>query len=516
MVEWLPSWFAERGRWTRLALAMLAGAVMTGGHAPVNIPYGFFLAVPVLIWLVNGAPTARAAAWIGWGAGFGYFVTGLHWIGHAFLVDADRFAWLLPLGVIAMPAGLSLFWAMAFWFAKRTWPPHIISSSIWLCGVWTVAEYARGNVLTGFPWALPGYVWVETPVMQAASWAGPYGISFLSLLLTALPLVGLAAAGRGPKLVTGLAVLACAALWIAGTARIPDATQYDAEAPVLRLVQPNAPQHLKWVPGHREKFYERALQATAAESDTELGPPDAFIWPETAIYFLPAFNPDEVARISDVAGNKPVLLGALHSEDQGGNEIWRNSFFSIGADRKLGERYDKFHLVPFGEYLPMASVLEALGLRQFALQGGFTPGPGPRVLTVGNLPRFSVLICYEAIFPDEIIGDERPDWLLQITNDAWFGSFAGPQQHLAQARIRSIEQGLPMVRSANTGISAIIDSYGLIVVSISLHNYNFVDAVLPRPIEPTLYSRMGDLPVVFLIVIAAFFARLSIFITKPD
>lgn len=495
--------FAGFGRWQRLAAAFLAGAVMTAGHPPVDLPWGGFVAVPVLVWLIAGAPSGRAAAWIGWAAGFGYFTTGLHWLGHAFLVEPDRFLFLMPLGVIGLPAFLATFWMLAFWVVKRFWPGHNVVGAVLLAAAWTAVEYARGNVLTGFPWALPGYVWVETPVMQSASWAGPYGMTLLTLILTGVPLLALASR----RWVLGGATLVCiAGLWIWGTARMPAQVAYAEDAPVIRLVQPNAPQAVKWKPGYREQFYERGLQATAAPADSRLGPPDVVIWPESALYYLPANNPQEVDRISQIARRAPLIVGAMHAEMRGPEEAWTNALFTITPDGVLDQRYDKHHLVPFGEYLPIDPILRALGLRQFSHRGGFSAGPGPRTLTIDGLPPFAALICYEAIFPQEIVAGERPAWLLQLTNDAWFGSFAGPQQHLAQARIRAIEQGLPFVRSANTGISAIIDPHGLVVVSLGLHNSGGVDGKLPSPLAPTLYSRYGDWPALFLIVFSLSFS----------
>ena len=506
-------WLFGRGRWQRLGIAILAGAAMTLGHAPVGLPWILFLAVPVLVWLWAVAPSGAAAFWAGWGAGFGYFVTGLHWIGNAFLVNPEKFLWLIPLGVAALPAGLAIFWGLAFWLAKRMQPPGPVLGTLLLAAVLTLAEYARANVLTGFPWALPGYVWIDTPIAQAAAWAGPFGLSFLTLALTGSLLVAIFAR---QFLAAAAVVLGVAGLFLHGAQRVPDQTAYAPDTAVLRIVQPNAPQHEKWVPGKRETFYERALEATSASADAALGPADLVIWPETSVFFLPALNPEEVARISAAANGTPVIFGGLHAELRDGQEIWFNSMFVAGPDGNLTTRYDKHHLVPFGEYLPFQGLLSAIGLQQFAQAGRFTPGSGPTQIALPGLPVFAPLICYEAIFPDEIVPDARPDWLLQITNDGWFGSFAGPQQHLVQARFRAIEQGLPLVRAANTGISAVIDSYGLIVVFIPMHNYRAVDAKLPLKIDPTLYSRWGDAPALFMIVILLVFSAFRRIITRRD
>ena len=501
----VPRWLARQGRWRRLGVATLAGAAMTLGQPPVAQPWALLLALPVLVWLIDAAPGPRAAALAGWGAGFGYFVTGLYWIGHAFMVDAAQFAWLMPFAVTLLPAFLGLFWAAAFAFARRIWPHGRWWRVVALAASVTLVEYARSHVLTGFPWGLPGYVWVETPVMQAAAWAGPFGLTFLTLALMPLVLIGIVECRRTASLV---ALAGLAALWATGEARLRAAVDHDS-GPVLRLVQPNAEQALKWQPEHAAVFYARLLAATAAPPDPVLGPPAAVIWPETAVTFLPAYQPERRAEIAAAAGGAPVILGALHGERRDGEEQWFNSLMTILPDATLGPRYDKSHLVPFGEYLPYESVLGPIGLRQLVSQGGFTPGPGPRVLEVPGLPPFSPLICYEMIFPSGIVpatasGGNRPDWLLQITNDAWFGGFAGPQQHLAQARIRAIEQGLPVVRVANTGISAAIDAHGRVLARIPLQTDGYRDIRLPGALPPTLYARTGDVPAMSLVVLVFF------------
>ena len=264
-------WLARQGRWRRLGVAILAGAAMTLGQAPISQPWALFAAIPVLVWLIDTAPGPRAAALSGWGAGFGYFITGLYWIGHAFLVDAEQFAWLMPFAVMLLPAFLGLFWAAAFGFARRIWPRGRWWRPVALAAGLTLVEYARGNVLTGFPWGLPGYVWVETPVMQAAAWAGPFGMTFLTLALMPLVLIGMAERRWNATLI-GLATLA--GLWFAGTARLPapaDGYTSPLLRPVLRIVQPNAGQKLKWQPDQAKVFYARLLAATAAPSDPALG-----------------------------------------------------------------------------------------------------------------------------------------------------------------------------------------------------------------------------------------------------
>ncbi len=493
------------GRWRRLGLAFLAGALITAGQAPVQFPWTLFLALPAITWLVAAAPGPRAAAWIGWAAGFGYFVTVFHWMGYPFLVDAEDFAFLMPLPVLVFPAFLAVFWAAALWAAKRFWPGGMVSGALLVATLLTAVEIARSFALTGYPWALPGYVWIDLPPMQVAAWIGPFGMTLLTLVLTALPLT---AAAERRWAVLALSLAAGAGIWAAGAERLTEPLTYARDAPVLRVVQPNAPQRLKFEPGYREEYYRRLLASTAAPADPALGTPDVVLWPETSVFFVVDENPDEAAHIAELAGGAPVVLGTLRREpgDPGqARDRWFNSLEVVLPDGTLGPRYDKHHLVPFGEYMPLWSVARYLHVPNFTSGPGFSPGPGPRTIALPGLPPFSPLICFEAIFPWEVIADgPRPSWMLQLTNDAWFGPLAGPRQHFAQARARAIEQGMPMVRAANTGISAIIDSYGRVVESLGLDIYGKIDAKLPEAIPPTLYSRTGDWPALSAVVILSF------------
>lgn len=474
---------------------------MTAGHAPIHLPWGWFIAMPGLIWLVATAPTPRAGAWIGWAAGFGHFITLFHWMGYPFLVDAEQFAWLMPLPVLIFPAFLAIFWAAALWAARRLWPGGMIAGALLVAALLSLAGIARSFAFTGYPWGLPGYIWLDLPPMQAAAWVGPFGMTLATLILTALPLLALAGRRWG---VLALSLVAAAGIWAAGDARLTQPTTYAPDAPVLRLVQPNAPQHLKFAPGYREKFYERLLALAAAPSDPAIGAPDLVIWPETAVYFLLDENPDQIARIARAAHGATVALGTMRREKSSPRDRWYNSLAVVLPDGTLGAIYDKHHLVPFGEYMPFWPVMRHLGLPQFTAGPGFSAGPGPRTLSLPGLPSFSPLICYEAIFPWEVVAPgPRPDWLLQITNDAWFGPWAGPHQHYAQTRIRAIEQGLPMVRAANTGISAIIDAHGRVVASLPLDTVGKIDAKLPAALPATIYARTGDWPAIAAIVILA-------------
>ncbi len=482
-------WIAGRGPWARAGLAAVAGALLTAAQPPVSAPAALFLAMPLLVWLVDAAPSARAAAIVGWVAGFAHFVTALHWIGHAFLVDAERFAWAMPFAVTLLPAGFALYWAAAAALAHALWPGGTWTRAILLAAALAAAEAVRAHAFTGFPWGLAGYGWLDTALAQTAAWVGPFGLTLLTLGLAALPLV---AGPRSPAAWGALGLLAL--LWAGGAARAPVEA---ADGPVLRIVQPNAPQHLKWHPDHAERFLRRLVDLTAAPPGP-LGAPAAVIWPETAITFLPQDAPEAVRQLAGVARGAWLVTGALFYETGAdGRRRWSNSLMAVSPEGAIAERYDKHHLVPFGEYMPARALLERLGLEALAgMNGaGFVPGRAARSLALPGLPPMAPAICYEMIFPAEVVPPgPRPDWILHATNDAWFGSFAGPQQHLAQARMRAIEQGLPVVRAANTGISAVIDARGRVLRALPLGEAGAIDAALPPPGAPTLYARTGDWP----------------------
>jgi apolipoprotein N-acyltransferase len=271
-------------------------------------------------------------------------------------------------------------------------------------------------------------------------------------------------------------------------------------AAVVRIVQPNAPQHEKWDRDLAPMFVERQLAMTASDPGP-LGPPALVVWPETAIPYLASVAGPVFDAAAAAAGGADVLIGALRDDPQG---RYFNSALQIGPDGQIAAQYDKHHLVPFGEYMPFPGIFRSLGIRALTerTQSGYTPGPGPQVLDLPGIGRALMLICYEAVFPQDTRASTRPDLMIQMTNDAWFGDFAGPQQHLALARMRSIEQGLPLVRAANTGISALIGPRGTVLDQLPLGHAGFVDAVLPQPLPPTVYSRTGDLPLALVLCLS--------------
>ncbi len=484
-------------------LPLACGASLTLAQPPVSLPIFLFIAFPLLLWRLNGVAPARA--WrLGWLAGFGFFLTGLYWIGEAFLVDIARHGWMAPFAIGFMAAGLAIFWAAAFAVARRA--AERWSRALALAAALTLAEYARANVFTGFPWALQAYAWVETPVAQTAAIFGPHMLGLLSLI--AALTFGLAVGGRRWAILAPLALVAAGWGW--GAARVPEEAALRDDGYTVRVVQPNARQRDKWRPEMQPVFFRRLLDYSASDPANA---PDMIIWPETAVPWLVDENKELRDAISSVAAPARLALGTRRVERSGAEPEWRNSLAVVTPGGEIEATYDKRHLVPFGEYIPFHGILSRIGLGPLVGEsGGFTPGAGDALIALEDAPPFVAQICYETIFPHEQPGiDDRPDWILQVTNDAWFGRTGGPHQHLAQARMRTIELGLPLVRSANTGISAIVDPYGRVRQSLALLTEGAVEGVLPAPLPPTPYVRTGDLPWIgfatFLLIISLFAAK---------
>lgn len=461
----------------QLVVAFLAGAFMGLAQAPWSLPYVYFLAIPVLFWLHGGAMSARRAALLGWIAGLAYFGLTLSWLVEPFLVHAASQGWMAPFALFFMAAGLSVFWAGAFALAR---PGNVPA----FAAFWTLAELLRATVFTGFPWGLIAYAWVDTPLVQGASGIGVHGLG----LLTVLGTVWLAGVlnRRWWQASAGVAIFAL--LWGWGAYRLAQPVLDRGVPFVVRIVQPNAAQDLKWLPEFMSVFFERQL-TLSGEGEMR---PDLVIWPEAAVPFIPSQRPDLLQQMAEAAKGAQIVFGARRVDEQ---YRWYNGLFVLDAAGNISAQYDKHHLAPFGEYIPLSDVIAKTGIDWLVgLTGtGFTAGEGVAILEPAGIPAFLPLICYEAIFPqDARIAGQRPEWLLQVTNDAWFGKFSGPYQHLAQARVRAIEQGLPLARAANTGVSAMIGPYGRIRAMLAMGVSGRVDAILPAPLKPTIYSRTGD------------------------
>ena len=510
----------------RALIAFLAGAASTLAITPVNAdPSSFitvwpvmFVTIPAAVWLLDGAAAGRfggivAAAVTGWWFGFGYFLAGLYWIGQAFLVDAKDFAVfapLMPIAVVGLPAYLALYTALGFALARALWTRGALRILTFAAAL-TLAEWLRGHLLTGFPWNALGYS-LTTPLVLAQCTAlfGVWGLTFIAVAAFASPavLADERADTRWPWLAPAAAAVVLVAIAIYGTVRLATTPTTYVDGVRLRIMQPNVPQDEKFSYANKAQVMQHYL----ALSDRATGPSSSgvaaatlLIWPESAFPFFLTREPDALAQIAALLHGGPVLItGAARAADLA--PVTRdlhayNSVYVIDHDGNILSVYDKVHLVPFGEYLPFQRLLERIGLRQLTrLQGGFLAGDRRRLLAPPHVPKMLPLICYEIIFPHDVVPEgERPGWMLNLTNDAWFGESAGPYQHFQQARVRAIEEGLPLVRAANTGISAVVDPVGRIVHSLALGSEGVFDSALPQPISQTVYGRWGDVPLALLI-----------------
>ena len=522
--------------WRRRAIAFAAGAAGALALPPFDFLPALLAPMMAAVWLIDGSANVGAggrssvrslqsAFWVGWWWGFGYFVAGLWWLGAAFLVEADKFAWALPFGVLALPAGLAFFPALGFAFARLLWssgPARILALAVGLCA----SEWLRAIVLTGFPWNEIGMALGQNLILaQFASIAGVHGLTLLAVAIFAAPAT-LADEGGGRWLTRPivLASIALAGLAAFGALRLsaPDAPLIAGVK--LRLMQTDVPQDDSFAARNKDAIMRRYLDLSdRATSPNASGVADVthLIWPESPFPFLLGRDPKALAQIADLLhGGATLITGAARlAEPLPGDRRahYFNSIQVIDRHGALLERYDKIHLAPFGEYLPWSDLLERLGVTQFVhFPGGFDAGSGPAVLHAPGLPDALPLICYEAIFPQDVgaefrPGDSRPAWMLNVTDDAWFGRTPGPYQHFAQARLRAIEQGLPLVRDANGGISAVTDGLGRIIAQLPLGVESVLDSPLPAPRPPTIYARFGALAplsmLAILIAVAATFRR---------
>ncbi len=499
--------------WRRALIAFLAGAASTLAMAPVNVWPALFVTFPVIVWLLDGAGTARwggvaAGFVVGWWFGFGYFLAGLYWIGNAFLVDAKIFGWLLPFAVTLLPAGLAVFTGLGCAVARLLWRPGAWRIMT-LAAALSSAEWLRGHVLTGFPWNTFGYaLTTPLPLAQSVSVFGIWSLTFIAIAVFASPAVLADDPKETPRrwLPLGLAAIVLVALGTFGALRLARHPTEMVAGVHLRIMQPNIPQDERFNFGAKSQIMSRYL-ALSESGEGGLRGITHLIWPESAFPFFLTRQPDALAAIAKMLEPGTVLITGAASlvEQSPGRAGMRayNSVYVIDRNGTLLSRYDKLHLVPFGEYLPFQDTLERLGFLQLTkVQGGFIAGDQRRKIATAGAPEFLPLICYEIIFPGEVVPNgQRPGWMLNVTNDAWFGISAGPFQHFQQAQVRAIEEGLSVVRAANNGISAVVDPLGRIVSSLPLGQEGILDAPLPRSLISTTYTSIRD--AAFIVVVGA-------------
>ena len=498
----------------RRAIAFIAGATGALALAPFDVFPAMAVPLCVAIWLIDGASgvgvtALRSAASAGWWLGFGYFVAGLWWLGAAMLVEADQFAWALPLAVLGLPAGLAVFTALGFAAARALWSPGPLRVFALAAGLGG-AEWLRGHILSGFPWNDVGMAFASAgPLTQTASLIGLHGLDLVAILIFASPATLIdgrptsaptPTPGRdgNPALWTAIILIGLMALF--GALRLATGRTDYVSGVKLRLMQPNLPQDAKFNPQNGPAILDRYLTLTNRATGPERrGAADVthVIWPESAFPYILSRQPEALSAIAQTLQGAILLTGAARvvEDGDGGGKIF-NSIEVVHGDQIVAA-FDKMHLVPFGEYLPLEKYLSPFGLTQL-VPGTWDQGDGPRELSAPGLPLMAPLICYEAIFPgraterDPARPRPRPRLLLNVTNDGWFGLTSGPYQHFAQARMRAIEEGLPLIRVANTGVSAIVDPYGRVLDSLPLGAEGVIDGRLPQPASATLFSRWGD------------------------
>lgn len=479
--------------WKLAALLLAAGGLMGWGQAPLNWWWSPFLSFPVLM-LCLGACSGRAAFWRGFLFSFGYFLFGLYWIAHALFVDIQQFWWVLPFAVAGLPLVLALFHASGIWAAQK-WGGTGLCRGLFFAACWSSAELLRGHLFTGFPWLLTGYLWVDVaPVRAMAAVIGTYGLSLWTLLLVALLPLG-ALPRRALLLRAQLAML----LFLPLVALPVQPDQLTGQSIIVRLVQPNMAQAIKLDPVAREANFGAILEQTRLP-----GKVDLVIWPETAVPYRLSDRADIRQYIaSNLPENAVLLTGAVRRDGQ-------QFFNSVQAMNRQGEligAYDKSHLVPFGEYIPFHKYLPF-----DPVAGGvdFTAGSGARTLRLADLPSFSPLICYESIFPSRVVDEnDRPDMLINVTNDGWYGVTHGPFQHFAIARMRAVEEGLPLLRVANTGITAAVDSHGRVEALLPFAQKGVLDFNLKLiHANQTVYAIYHDFPLFLLLFALIFVCRL--------
>ncbi len=503
--------------WQRWLIAFVAGALSALAMAPFNAWPVLFLTFPALVWLIDGAGISRrggvtVAAMMGWWFGFGYFVASLYWMGYAFLVDAATFGWLLPFAVIGLPAVLAIYTAVGVALAQLLWTRGA-TRILALAAALTITEWLRGHVLTGFPWNAFGYALTSPLIMaQAASLVGLWGLTFIAIVVFASPaaLTDDLAETRRPWLPLALSIVVLIALGGYGAARLDRTPAQFVNGVRLRIMQPNLQQDVRFNYAAKQQVMERYLALSNRSSGPQskgIGDVTHLIWPESPFPFFLTREADALAGITDLLKQGTVLItGAIRlaDPDRPTESGVYNSIYVIDHSGSIAAVYDKVHLVPFGEYLPFQRFLERLGFQDLTKQrGGFLAGDRRRLLAVPGAPPALPLICYEIIFPDDVMPPgRRPGWIVNVTNDGWFGISSGPYQHLQQARVQAIEVGLPVARAANTGISAVIDPVGRIVNSLPLGREGVFDAPLPRPIRAPFYARFGDMPAAIIVAIA--------------
>lgn len=503
--------------WRAGLLAFLLGSLAVLAHPPFGLWPLMAAGLTGLVWLLDGAARSvrpkRAGAWRAWCFAFGYFFFGLYWVGYAFLNRGPEFAPLIPFAVTILPAGLALFWALAGAASVRFWSWDFRRLFVFAAAFF-IAEYARGHLFSGFPWNIPGLIWpAGGGVSQSAAWIGAYGLTLLTLLALAAPAaltdMTRIRARLGPPLA---ALILFLGLYGGGLVRLAGEPQAHPSDTGLRIVQSGFSQKEKWDPANRQAVIDRYITLS---TQGDMSNVDLVLWPEGALPVPILEDGAVLSRLGEALGDDAWLGTGGYRRAAGldGEIDYYNSFVLLGfpnGEARLAGLYDKRRLVPFGEYMPLEGVLSALGARlPSQIADGMSAGPGPMTLRTPAAPPFAPLICYEIIFPGYAPGGEnRPDWILNVSNDAWFGPSPGPRQHLAQARYRAIETGLPVIRAASGGVSSIIGPKGGLIAAMEPGEAGVLDSPLPAALNKTLFASLGFWSPLLLLLVVVMASKL--------
>lgn len=492
--------------WKVSGLSFFLGLLLATTFAPLHLIFFLPVCFSGLLILLKTAKTKKQAFFIGWWFGWGQFIAGLYWIGIAFTIDANAHAALIPLPTLGLPAFLAILTGLA---TLATYITGIqgLSRVLIFTGFWTLFEYIRGLIFTGFPWNLAGYSWGNIlPMLQWASFIGIYGLTLLTILISSIPAI-LVEKSLTPRTKNIIILLNCsllAIMVIVGYMRIPSAPLPQMPQSQIRIVQPNIPQADKWKPDQRFSHVKKLVDLSVQKTEAE---PRHIVWPETAVPFFLTTDENLKFYLQKIVPVNGTLITGSPRKDTNTRQYW-NSVQVLNPDGQISDIYDKRHLVPYGEYMPLRNILETTGLTSLipALDqmSDFSTSndESSKIINISGLGSARVLICYEVAFPWEVSAREKSNWILNVTNDAWFGNTSGPYQHFVITRTRAIEQGKSIVRAANTGISAIIDGYGRVLKSLPLNETGILDTTIPQAIDQkTIYQRTGEILPLFLIIL---------------
>ncbi len=450
--------------------------------------YFFVVLIPSfcgLLFLLRSVKNIKQAFILGLSFGFGHFAAGTFWVAVSF--TKVGLTYLMPFGIVGFALLLSVFPAIAC--ALTAYYQRNVLQQVLLFSVfWSLTEWTRGHILTGFPWNFVGYTW-DLPMLQVCAWIGIYGLSFLTVLAATIWMAG-------SRILMVSTLIVTMALWTAGTYRADKGNALGNTGVNMRIIQPCVQQEIKWSPEYAEKNVNLHIALSQLEAEKPL---KVIIWPEAAVPLFLETHPQLRDHLKEAIPSGAYLLTGAPRKDSAGLAVW-SSLFVLDSQGGISAHYDKTHLVPFGEYVPFRKILPIDKLTPGTMD--YSPGSKLETLEVDGIPPFSPLICYEAIFPGKVINPETdPKWLLNITNDAWYGHTSGPYQHLAIVRVRAIEEGMPLVRAANNGISAVMDAYGKILYHLDLNEIGFIDFDLPKALMyRTFYSTWREFPFVLMII----------------